>query len=459
MLSTMFHVLKDLSIRAKISGFVIPSTFCFGLLMTCLNVYFLYDFKAESLNEFARTIQGLQVENVQGAAGGQVEKLLTEMSANAERLITHITYILVSIVAVVLVMAAIGAMIISGLIGKPVQAVAARLENISSGDADLTQRLNVTANDETGKVARYFNIFLEKLQAIIKDMQGNADQFQVVTESIHSQITIIQDKSDSAKSLSQSVFRSAGYMSRDMKEISSILDDSTENISVISMAVGELTTTVAEISETSGRAHQNTEEARTRMERLEKEVHELGRAGEDISNVTETISEISEQVNLLALNATIEAARAGEAGKGFAVVANEIKELARQTASAAAEIKKRIEQVQSVTNATIVGINEATAIVLANSDVVATIASAVEEQNAAVSEVAGSLASASGKLDYSNEKVSKAVEYAENMAQMANAVTDAVLEVDNAVLSIRESSETLKQSAERSSKTARQFRT
>lgn len=427
--------------------------------MTCLSVYFLYDFKAESLNEFTRTIQDLQVENVQGAAGGQVEKLLAEMSANAERLITNITYILVSIVAVVLVMAAIGAMIISGLIGKPVQAVAARLENISSGDADLTQRLNVTANDETGRVARYFNIFLEKLQAIIKDMQGDAAQFQAATESIHSQITIIQEKSDSAKKLSQTVFRSAGYMSRDMKEISSILEDSTGNISVISMAVGELTTTVAEISETSGRAHQNTEEARKRMERLEREVHELGRAGEDISNVTETISEISEQVNLLALNATIEAARAGEAGKGFAVVANEIKELARQTASAAGEIKKRIEQVQIVTNATIVGINEATKIVLANSDVVATIASAVEEQNATVSEVANSLSSASGKLDYSNEKVSKSVEYAENMAQMANEVTDAVLEVDSAVLSIRESSETLKNSAERSSKTAGQFRT
>jgi len=455
----MFNVLKNLSIRAKISGFVIPSTFCFGLVMTCLAVYFLYDFKAESLSEFSRTLQVLQVENVQGAASGEVEKILSEMSVNAQRLINNITYILVSIVAVVLIMAAVGAMIISGLIGKPVQAVAARLENISSGDADLTQRLKVSANDETGKVARYFNTFLEKLQVIIKGMQGDAAQFQAATESIHSQITIIQEKSDSAKGLSQTVFRSAGYMSRDMKEISSILEDSTSNISLISAAVVELTTTVAEISETSGRAHHNTEEARARMERLEQEVHELGRAGEDISNVTETISEISEQVNLLALNATIEAARAGEAGKGFAVVANEIKELARQTASAAAEIKKRIEQVQSVTNATIVGINEATAIVLANSDVVATIASAVEEQNATVSEVAGSLSNASGKLDYSNEKVSKAVEYAENMAQMANSVTEAVLEVDSAVLSIRESSETLKQSAERSLKTARQFRT
>nr|WP_320011745.1 methyl-accepting chemotaxis protein [uncultured Desulfobulbus sp.] len=71
------------------------------------------------------------------------------------------------------------------------------------------------------------------------------------------------------------------------------------------------------------------------------QVNELGLAAQEIGKVVEAITEISEQVNLLALNATIEAARAGDAGKGFAVVANKIKELARQTAEATGEIKRR----------------------------------------------------------------------------------------------------------------------
>jgi methyl-accepting chemotaxis protein len=279
------------------------------------------------------------------------------------------------------------------------------------------------------------------------------------TQSIHDQIGVIREKADSTKKLSQTVFRSAGYMNTDMKEISTILEESAGNIAVISAAVGELTDSVTEISETSGKAHINTENTKQKMELLKDEVSELEQAGVDISKVTEAISEISDQVNLLALNATIEAARAGDAGKGFAVVANEIKQLANQTALAATEIKNRINQVQQMTRTTIAGINEATEIVSQNTDVVSTIASAVEEQTATVNEIAQSLADASEKLDYSNSKVSKAAEYAGNIAEMSNAVTDAVLEVDEAVTSILGSSETLKTLAESSALTTRQFHT
>jgi methyl-accepting chemotaxis protein len=455
----MIQFLKDLSIRTKISGFVIPSTIAFGVVMTILALYFLNDYKNTSLQDFNQVVQEIQKDAKIDSANKNTEKLLADISVKADETIRNTGILFISIVVAVIIMATIGAMIISNLIGKPVQRVATGLENISSGDADLTQRLPVTANDETGKVSRFFNTFLGNLQGIIKNLQKDADQLHGAAKSIHQLIQTIQEKASSTKSISQTVFRSAGYMSRDMREISDIMEESTGNIHMVTTAIEELTTTVTEISETSGKAHINTEKTKKKMDQLEVEVNELGQAGEDISKVTETITAISDQVNLLALNATIEAARAGEAGKGFAVVANEIKELAKQTASAATEIQSRIDHVQQVTRTTIAGIKEAAEYVSQNSGVVSTIASAVEEQSATVNEIAKSLSAASEKLGYSNEKVSKASVYADEMAKMANTVTDAAVQVDEAVVSIFATSEILQTLANNSAKTTQQFRT
>lgn len=455
----MIQQFKDLSIRVKISGFVIPSTIAFGVIMTALTLYFLNDYKETTLTDYGMLIEQVQVSQDSNQESRNPERLLVDISQKADEQIKSIGILFISFVIIVIVLATIGAMIISHLIGGPLQKVAHVLENSSADGADLTQRFPVIANDETGKVSSFLNSFLENIQTIIINLQGTTDQLNGTAQSIHNLMEVIHHKTITANETAKDVYTTAGDMNTDMVEISSVLEQSTQNIHGISSAVVELSGTVNEISQTAAKAHTNSEKTSSQMAQLEDDVHELETVAQNISKVTETIAEISEQVNLLALNATIEAARAGDAGKGFAVVANEIKELAHQTADAATEIQDRIDQVQRVSQTTISGIIEATRIVSDNSGMVSAIAAAVEEQTATVTEISQTLSEAAEHLDFSNNKVSLASANSSDIAEKMNSVTESIVEVDNAVLEIADASKTLKVLAVDSAQITQQFHT
>jgi len=328
-------------------------------------------------------------------------------------------------------------------ITKPLQQVVAGLKDIAEGEGDLTNRLEVKSRDEMGELARWFNVFIEKIQVVIRDVAQNAGHLQGSAQQLLGIAKQMSAGADQTSGKANTVAAAGEEMSANMGSMASAMSEASGNVSMVAAAIEEMTSTITQIADNADKAAKITAGAVSQTENASLQISELGESAKDIGKVIETITDISEQVNLLALNATIEAARAGEAGKGFAVVANEIKELARQTANATSEIKQRVEGIQHSTRGTVAEITTITKVVNEVNQIVGVIAGAVEEQSSATREIASNISQASMGISEVNENVSQGSEVSAQIAQDISEVKDAAMKMSGNSTQVDESAVTL----------------
>nr|WP_095123015.1 methyl-accepting chemotaxis protein [Pseudomonas sp. Irchel s3f10] len=227
-------------------------------------------------------------------------------------------------------------------IARPLKQMVAMLNDIAQGEGDLTRRLSSDRSDELGSIAKGFNTFLAKLQAMIT---------QVVTS--------VQSVSDSSEHTADIAIRTNIGIQKQMAEIDQV-----------ATAVQEMTATAQDVARNATQAAQaasHADQAASQGMQIVRDTSnsigvlavEIGKAvdvvqtlakdSENINAILTAIRGIAEQTNLLALNAAIEAARAGEQGRGFAVVADEVRNLAQKTQKATEEIQSMIQQLQQGT--------------------------------------------------------------------------------------------------------------
>jgi iron only hydrogenase large subunit-like protein len=206
-------------------------------------------------------------------------------------------------------------------------------------------------------------------------------------------------------------------MAQDATNVAVSMKQATTNLTSVASATEEMSATIGEIASNSEKARVISQQAGQQAALVSSLMQQLGQATHEIGKVTDAIAEISSQTNMLALNATIEAARAGEAGKGFNVVANEIKELAKQTASASDNIKVKIQEVQASTKNAITDIDKITDVVASVDQVILSIATAIDEQATVTKGVAANIAQATIGVQEANERVNKTAEAAKTMSQ------------------------------------------
>jgi methyl-accepting chemotaxis protein len=221
----------------------------------------------------------------------------------------------------------------------------------------------------------------------------------------------------------QAMSSTAERTSQQSASAASATEQASASVQSVAGAAEELAATVQEVGRQIEESARIARSAVDEVAATNEKVQGLADAASKIGEVVNLINDIASQTNLLALNATIEAVRAGDAGKCFAVVPSEVKSLANQTAKATEEIAGQIRDIQNATGDAVTAIGSIGVTIGKVNDIAATIASAVEEQNAATAEIAGNATQAAA----GNQEVSSSVASVSEAAAKTGSAASQVL--------------------------------
>ena len=316
-------------------------------------------------------------------------------------------------------------LLVSSSIVKPVRNMVKRLQEIASGEGDLTKRLSIKTRDEVGEASQAFNTFMNKLNKIIVSLAENAKKLGEASEYLG---TSSSDMAETAIGMDRQVANVAAAgeeLSDNIQSMSQGAEQISASTQGVSNAIEDLRNSIVEVAETCNEGSQIAQEANKKTQNTSSDIHELGKVAQQIEGVVDLIRNVADQTNLLALNASIEAANAGEAGQGFSVVANEVKELAHKTTEATHEIETKIGQIRSRIGGSIESITEVAEVIKKINEISGDISKSMQRQSSTTNEISNAVKEVSDSSSLLAKNVEESAGGANEIAKNITGVSKA----------------------------------
>ncbi|MFZ5581756.1 MAG: methyl-accepting chemotaxis protein [Pseudomonadota bacterium] len=301
----------------------------------------------------------------------------------------------------------------------PIEHLTHGLQDIATGEGDLTRRLEVKGRDEVGLAATVFNQVMENFSTLVRQVSQSATEVSAKAHALAQSASQVADgshlqneKSVTAASAVEQMVSSIAAISQSAEHVQQQSQESLKRSEEGNKSLGHLLEEMNNVEQT--------------VKEMAESVNEFVRNTDAINKMTQEVKDIAEQTNLLALNAAIEAARAGEQGRGFAVVADEVRKLAEKSSRSASEIDAITETLSAQSVNVRRAIEEGLGHLSSSQASVTNVADILQAANGSVTEVGHGLDAIAGATDEQRRVSGEVADSIEAIAAMARENNESV---------------------------------